>query len=872
MRAIPFGGLLALEMVLSVEGIRAQSSGASDKASSALPNAILTPPEVLVQLDPVYPEQALAEKRTGEVVLQLDIDESGNVTAANVVEGAGFGMDEAAQVAALKLTFRPATRAQKPIRSRILYKMTFTLRATEPVPPNLTAPAAPVTARLRGVVRLDQSDVPGAGVIVEIQIADGRRVSTTTDSTGTWEVDGIPAGKALVQITSDGFEPLRSAEQLEAGERLELLLRLRPSGGGLEVVVRGERADREVTRRTIERQELAVVPGTGGDALKVIESMPGVARTPAFSGMVVVRGSSPYGTQFFVDGTFVPMIYHFGGLSSIVPTEMIESIDFYPGNFSAKYGRATGGIIDVKLREMDHDGKYHGMAQVDLIDARVMLRGPVPLAKGWSFNLGARRSHIDAWIGAVMGEGAGFRTAPVYYDWQAFAETKPTKTSLFRVGVFGADDRLAMVLKDPIALEPGIGNSIQAGLRTARVQATYRNQISSALQINATASVGLDREFTNIGAISSVDINYVPLILRGDVSFRISDNFLVRVGPDIIVYRYDADVLSVAPPQPGEMEGSHSNRPMLVYKDQGYFSGPAAFAETEWTPNKRAKVLLGGRLDYFSLSERWDLNPRLNARYDLHSGPQRTTVKAGFGLFSERPQITQLIVPFGTPRLKSNRAVHSSVGIEQVLTDQVEVSVEVFHKYLDNLVVPALFDDGSQGFSNAGKGYVYGSETMVRWKPGGRFFGWLAYTLSRSVRQPSANEPERVYDYDQTHNVTLLGSYDLGRGWRVGGKFRFVSGNPYTACVGGVLNAASGSYECIQGSPNSRRIPAFHQLDLRVDKTWSWQDFRLATYLDVQNVYNHANAEGVRYNYRYTTTQWQTGLPIIPSLGVRGEF
>jgi hypothetical protein len=551
---------------------------------------------------------------------------------------------------------------------------------------------------------------------------------------------------------------------------------------------------------------------------------------------------------------------------------MVESIDFYPGNFSAKYGRVTGGIIDVKLREMDHDGKYHGLAQIDLIDARVMLRGPVPLAKGWSFNLGARRSHIDAWIGAVMSDSAGFRTAPVYYDWQAFAETKPTTKSVFRIGVFGADDRLEMVLKNAIPNEPGMGNSMKGELRTARLQATYRNQITSAVSVNATASIGLDREFSQFGSVSNVDISYVPMILRGDLSYRITDDFLVRVGPDVIVYHYDANVLSISPPQPGEMEGSHSNRPMLTYKDTGYFSAPAAFAEAEWTPNKRAKVLLGGRLDYFSLTDRWDVNPRLNARYDLHSGPQRTTIKGGVGLFSEPPQITQAIVPFGTPGIKSNRSVHSSIGLEQALTEQVEVSIEAFHKYLDNLVVPAKFADGSQGFSNAGEGYVYGTETMVRWKPGGRFFGWLAYTLSRSVRQPSPSEAQRIYDFDQTHNLTLLGSYDLGRGWRVGGKFRFVSGNPYTPCVGGVLNAASGSYECIQGAANSRRIPTFHQLDLRVDKTWKFQDFKLSAYLDVQNVYNHANAEGVGYNYRYTAPQWQTGLPIIPSLGLRGEF
>jgi outer membrane receptor protein involved in Fe transport len=84
----------------------------------------------------------------------------------------------------------------------------------------------------------------------------------------------------------------------------------------------------------------------------------------------------------------VPIIYHFGGLSSVVPTEMLEKIDFYPGNFSSEYGRAMGGIVDVGLRSPREDGKYHGVAQLDLIDGRLVVEGPIPFVKNWSAELG----------------------------------------------------------------------------------------------------------------------------------------------------------------------------------------------------------------------------------------------------------------------------------------------------------------------------------------------------------------------------------------------------------------------------------------------------------------------------------------------------
>jgi TonB family protein len=373
----------------------AASSNADSKEQDG--SARIAPPEILQKVDPVYPAQALAERRTGAVVLQLDIDEAGKVMAAKVVQGAGYGMDEAAEGAAKQLLFTPATRAAQPIRSRILYKMTFDLKVA---PQSAELPqdqpsVAPISS-IRGVVKLDETDTPCVGALVELRLGDGQTLKATTDSKGAWEFTQIAPGTAVVQVVAPGYETLRSEETLVAGERVEIKYRLHATDGAIEVVVLGKRTDREITRRTVERQELAVIPGTGGDALKSVQSLPGVARTPVFGGMIVVRGSSPYGTQTFIDGTYVPAIYHFGGLSSIVPTEMIESIDFYPGNFSAKYGRATGGIIDVKLREMEYDGKYHGLAQVDFIDARVMLRGPVPLAHGWSFNVGARRSYIDA--------------------------------------------------------------------------------------------------------------------------------------------------------------------------------------------------------------------------------------------------------------------------------------------------------------------------------------------------------------------------------------------------------------------------------------------------------------------------------------------
>jgi hypothetical protein len=267
------------------------------------------------------------------------------------------------------------------------------------------------------------------------------------------------------------------------------------------------------------------------------------------------------------------------------------------------------------------------------------------------------------------------------------------------------------------------------------------------------------------------------------------------------------------------------------------------------------------------------VSPRVSARYDIVHDFPRTTVKGGAGIFYQPPQFQETDAKFGSPGLESNRAFHYSLGFEQEITRPIEVSVEGFYKKLDHLVSrQASTGQTAYLYGNQGKGYVVGGEVLLKYKPDARFFGWLAYTLSRSVRQNPPDYATTLFQFDQTHIMTVLGSYRLGRGWEFGARFRLVSGSLYTPTLLGVLSTDAGAYGPFEGTPFSRRLPMFHQLDLRVDKRWKFTDWSFSTYLDVQNAYNRANPEDLTYNYNYSQSQVQAFLPIIPSIGVRGEF
>ncbi len=248
------------------------------------------------------------------------------------------------------------------------------------------------------------------------------------------------------------------------------------------------------------------------------------------------------------------------------------------------------------------------------------------------------------------------------------------------------------------------------------------------------------------------------------------------------------------------------------------------------------------------------------------------TVKGGVGLFAQEPTFDETDPNFGNPKLKGERAIHYSAGVEYKPRPYVTLDATGFYKDMYSMVSPnaGQFTDADGNvkplrYDNTGKGRAYGLELVARHDFANNFTGWLAYTLSRSERLDSGQTTYRLFDFDQTHILTVLGTYSLPRNWQIGGRFRFVTGNPTTPVVDSVFNASTDQYDPVYGKLNSARIEAFHQLDIRVDKRWVYQSWMLDMYLDVQNIYNRANPEGVSYNYNFRKTAVQQACRSCPS-------
>jgi TonB family protein len=778
-----------------------------------------------------YPEQARAQGLQAAVELELTISSAGQVTDAKVVAAAGNGFDEAAVQAALQFVFEPAKKDGVPIAARIRYRYLFELAPPAEAPPSeppAAAPASPPSSI---------SSAPAKG-------------DASTQSTA--QLASQPASTSPAADTTTETE--ESSASYGASARVDP-------------------PRRETSRTILRTEEITRIPGTRGDALRAIELLPGVGRPPFTLGLVLIRGAAPQDSEVFFEGVPIPLIYHFGGLTSVINSRLIDNIKFYPGNFSVRYGRKMGGVIEVEGNDPQLDA-VHGVADINLIDGSLLLQAPI--GKKGSISVSARRSIIDTWLGPVLNSSDSFSTvaAPVYYDYQLFGTYRLTSRDRLRLTVYGSSDRLKLFINQPSDTDPELRGNLDAETGFARVGLQWQRQLTDQVRQSLEFAVGTTDLRFAAGPQQQFSGAFVPMQGRAEWQGQASKEIRLVGGMDIQIT--PAKVRYIGPPPrqqegdpgAGGFNGEPSATQNTLFEDLDVtVYRPAAYLESNFLLTPVTNLITGLRTDYYKEIRRWSIDPRASIRHGITPS---TTLKGGLGLFSQPPEFQESAPGFGNPNLKPMHAVHTSAGVEHRVTEAIEVGAEAFYKRLYDRVV-----NTPQGqapfFVNDGTGNIYGLELSGRAQPRGRWFGFLSYTLMRSERR-DGDGPTRLFDFDQTHILTASSMFRLGKGWEAGATFRLVTGNPYTPIVGNVYNANTDLYQPLYGAVNSRRNPTFNRLDVRVEKQWVFDSWRLATYLDVQNIYNAENPEGVSYSYDYLQTSTIRGLPIIPSLGVRGEF
>lgn len=580
----------------------------------------------------------------------------------------------------------------------------------------------------------------------------------------------------------------------------------------------------------------------------------------------------------------MPRAFHALALASVVPGDVIERLDFVPGNFDSRYGNASGGMVVIEPRRGRRDG-VHGHVGVDLRAAGGQVEGP--LGRRGSFIVGAQRGYVDAGMRAFMSAtDANGTVLPTYYDYQAMVDFPLGRGASISARVLGAGDRIRFRFRD---YEGGYNDVIDYRSSFHRVDVTYRQKlgawsamVSPALRFDVGRQLipADEREQYRRDTIGS---------LRAELQRSMSRRFDLVVGADLMVDHYRArgqvpDGIHWPPPE----ESARGVQTWLGL----YASGRLRLGSLLLVPGFRASGFAVGPQRAFALDPRvhglWEISETWRLRFGAgmysqsrlsHFGVEARIVPSSGQVGTNQVVLPAYFANFepafavlpGQDSLRVIRALQLSAGLSHDLPAQVTVDATGFFRDQDNGVPPLSLGGLPTRISY---GRTYGLELLLRKPLTRRIYGWLAYTWMHSALlfQPQAGDPggRRPADFDQRHNLTIMASVKLGRGWQIGGRFRLVSGQPYTPIVGSI--EYEGAYAPIRGLQNSARFPPFHQLDLRVDRRWIYKRVSFLAYLDVLNVYNRQNVEMYVYSYDFRETMGGFGLPIFPSLGLRLDY
>ncbi len=832
--------------------------------STAMAQTLTRAPELtaFVEADPRPPGRAA-------VLLVIDIDASGAVTAVEVVESAGQGFDAAAVAAARRFVFTPAEVDGAPAAVRIQYRYSFTEQIVEPPPPT--------TVDLTGQV-VDRRGAP----IVGARVRAGSQ-QALTDAAGRFALPGLPPGVYLVDVSAEGRVPLRATEDARtAGSVLDARYTLLPVAEDVdeERVIRAPRRILARTRVALKADEARRVAGTQGDTLKVVQSLPGVARAAAGSAALVVWGAAPEDTRVLVDGVELPALYHLGGVRSTVNSALVEDIELIPGAYGPAYGRGLGGLVRVTTRPLPRDG-LTGYVGADPYDASAMLGAP--FSDVFRGAAAARVGYLDRVFAGVVDDDALF-PIPRYLDAQLQLEHDLRADETIGLTALFADD----------ALERRIdGGRDRQTRRHLALSLPYRRITPAGASFTVTPHAVLaerasEARFGETPATLAVDA--LRIGLRADYRAAVGEAATLALGVDTLVE--SADVRRAGslnrPAREGDINvfGQPPGDDVTADALGTTIADLAAHArvEVDWGP---LTLVPGLRLDVWALhGDRLEppvgdaprlgslrieptVAPRISARWRIVDG---LTVHGAAGRYHQAPRPEDLSPVFGNARLGLAQADHLVLGAQWSPLDGFEIEATGYVETFDRLVArhPDPTPPLGEALTDDGSGTSRGVQLLLR-RSTGPVTGWVSYTLARSIRVDAPGQAARLFDFDQTHVLSVVASAALGP-LTLGGRLRYATGFPRTPVVGAFYDARSDRFQPRTGAHNSIRIPAFTQLDLRLEYRQPLPIGALSLYLDVQNATAQDNVEELAYTYDYAAERPVPGLPTLALLGARWDF
>jgi len=666
-----------------------------------------------------------------------------------------------------------------------------------------------------------------------VKITGTASAGTLTNAYGYFALTQVE-GVYSVTISYTGYAPVTKSINLNKDTKLNE--ELKSTNDLAEVTINANNRKNENVKSAqmglekIDMKSLNSIPVLLGekDILKTIQLLPGVKSGGEGNTGFYVRGGAADQNLIILDEAVVYNSSHLLGFFSTFNADAIKDVSLYKGGMPAQYGGRLSSVLDVKMDD-GNNKEFKVQGGIGLIASRLKAEGPIVKDKG-SFMVSFRRTYIDLFLQAspdssINGSKLNF------YDINAKANYKINdKNTIYISGYFG---------KDNIGVKDLFENNWGNVTTTIRLNHIFNDRLfsnTSLIYNNYNYTVRLLNDVTNFKATSLVrDFNF-----KEDFQY-FSNKHTLRFGLNATHHRIS----------PIDITTSQASQVNPLTQEKRYGLESAAYVSDEWAVNEKLNFLYGVRLAAFSL-----LGPGNFSNYDAAGNIINTeTVNSGkfyknylnleprFSvsyLFNDQNSIkasynrnTQNIhiLTNATSSSPTDQYVLSSNNIKPEIADQVafgyfknlnennyEISGEVYYKWMQNQID---YKNAAQLLANSnvesellyGTGRAYGLELFFK-KKFGKLNGWVGYTLSRTERKFSQLNNGNYFParQDRTHDLSVVGIYNLNKRWTFSSSFIYSTGNAVTFPAGKYIVGGQTTYYYTER--NAGRMPYNMRLDL----------------------------------------------------------
>lgn len=757
--------------------------------------------------------------------------------------------------------------------------------------------------QLRGTVvdMILQKPLPGATVTLP-----ALQISVTTDDEGMFRFKDLPIGSYPLSITYSGFKPV-SLENIAVSSGKETVLTI--SMEALvkmedEVIIKaGSKRNKPINEMSVVSARAFTVEETQryaaavNDPLRMAAAFPGVLAANDGGNSIIIRGNSPTGLLWKMEGMDIPNPNHFsqagnsGGGISILSAQLLSNSDFVTAAFAAEYGNALSGVFDLKLRRGNNEKREYTF-QAGLLGLDAAIEGPFSKKYKGSYLIDYRYSTLSVLnsMGVLPSDGAVTNFQDLSYNF--YLPTRKLGTfTIFGFGGLSSDNR--KVDKDSASWEEKsdrypykfIANTAMTGVTNTLLLGNKINLKTSA-GFSYTRN-GYDEDYIedDYKVSKNYTDNYIvrKWLINSTVNYRLGNRLQLRAGAigNFIHFNYY------------QLSAEHEGEPLQErIKTEGNTATQQIFTQLQYKPSNHITINAGLHYLHLSLNNTSALEPRVSARWNMSP---KTSLSLGYGLHSQLQiwgvYFARMQNPdgsFSTPNrnLGFTRSNHYVVSLSHRLAKNLLLKTELYYQQMFD--VPVSTKDSStfstlniidgyvlEPMVNKGKGKNYGVEISLERYLHNNFYMMLSNSFYQS-KYTALDGIERNTRFNGNYTITLIG----GKDFVSANKRRTFGVNIKTIYAGGLRTtpvdlAQSQSKEyTVYDDYNaySLRNPDYFRADLRVSMKWNRKRFTSTLSLDIQNITNRLNVYNEFYNDETNKIEYNYQTGLIPVLNYKVEF